>query len=478
MKNLNNYKSILYISLLFHVLAAVFSTGFQHFDEHFQIYEFLNFKLGNIPSSNLPWEFREQIRPWFQVFIYFLIYKPLSIFGVESPFVFAFIFRLFTSLFGLFALTRVWPLIKIWIKGERYQLLTWAMLNLTWFVPYIQVRTNSESFGISFFLWGMSVFLLAAVERKNLVYAGLFSGLLFGFSYLSRSQMAFMVAFLWFWGMFINKSGAKLLISSAITILVAIGLGVLFDYWGYGNLTFSTWHYFRTNFLEGIMSSVKQYPWWWYFRLALNRGIHPVSLPLIIVTVWGWWKLRKHPLTWATLPLFIFHCYVGHKELRYIFPIIILTPIFCGLFISTYRDKIEELYKKKWLRGIWKFCVYVNFLFLIIATFRAANPSVDFYKFVWKSEIKTLNVHGENPFTMLGLPLEFYKKKDLVINEVKSFPAEGEHYLFFNKGRFVKEMEKHTRCELIYLTYPKWVLKFNIGNWISRSRVWSIYKCL
>lgn len=473
-----NFKKVFYISLAFHIFAAIFSTGFQHFDEHFQIYEFLNYKLGNIPGTNLPWEFREQIRPWFQVFTYFGVYKSLGFVDITSPFIFAFIIRLITSLFGLFALTRLIPLIKLWIPSKKYQVMTWGFLNLSWFVPYIQTRTNSESFGISFFLWGMSIFLLLIENKKNLVRAGLVSGFLFGFSYLSRSPMAIMVAALWFWAIFINRSNVKLLLSTAVGILVVIGLGVIFDYWGYGSWTFSTWNYFEANFLKDALSSFGVDPWWWYFRLTFNRGIPLISLPIILVTLWGWCMYRKHPLTWVTLSLFIFHSYVGHKELRFIFPVIILVPIFLGLFLSHFSEKVEELYKKKWVRGIWKFVLVVNFTFLMIGSFRAANPSVDFYKFIWNSDIKEINVHGENPYTMLGLPLEFYKKEDLVINQVEKYPLSNEHYLFFNKGRFVKEMEKYSQCELIYLTYPKWVLNFNVGNWISRSRVWSLYKCL
>ena len=178
-----NYKNILLLSLVLHVLAAIFSTGFQHFDEHFQIFEFLNLKLGNIPASNLPWEYREQIRPWFQVFCYYLFYKPFQLIGIENPFFFAFLFRLVTSLFGLYSLTKLWPLIQKWIKSEQVQLITWGVLNLSWFVPYIQVRTNSESFGISFFLWGISVFLLALDKENRFIRNGLWAGLLFGFSY-------------------------------------------------------------------------------------------------------------------------------------------------------------------------------------------------------------------------------------------------------------------------------------------------------
>lgn len=480
---LNNFKNIFYVSLALHFFAAIFSSGFQHFDEHFQIYEFLNLKLGGTDSSNLPWEYREQIRPWFQVYVYFILHKGFSLIGIKSPFIIATLFRIITSMFGLFALTRIIPLLKIWIKSEKHQILTWGFLNFCWFVPYIQTRTNSESFGISFFLWGLSLFVIALEKNEKLVKAGLLSGLLFGLAYLSRSQMAFCVAFLWFWAIIIKRAKISFLASSAFTILVAIGLGVFFDYWGYGNWTFSTWHYFRTNFVEGIMSNVQQYPWWWYFRLCITRGIAPVSLPLTLVTVWGWYKYRKHPVTWATLPLFIFHCYVGHKELRYIFPIIIIAPIYLGFFVRDYSEKIGDILKKTWGKILWKFVVGVNILFLMVGTFRAANPAVNFYSFVWKNEqIKEINVHGENPFTMLGLKLEYYKKKELIISDVRDVKTfldglTDEKYLFFNKGRFVMEMESNSRCTLKYLTYPRWLLNFNVGNWISRSRVWSLYLC-
>lgn len=478
-----NFKNIFYVSLAFHLFTTIFSTGFQHFDEHFQIYEFLNFKLGNIPSSNLPWEFQSQIRPWFQVFIYFLFQKTINFVGITSPFISAFVFRLVTSLLGLYSLTKLYPLIKRWIPEEKYQIQTWAFLNLCWFVPYIQTRTNSESFGASFFILGLSIFVLAVEDKKNLFLAGVTSGIFFGLSYLSRSQMCFAVAFIWIWGLIFNKEQWKTLLGSALSIVLVIAVGALFDFWGYGEWTFSTWNYFKANFLDGVLKTHSQFPWYWYLRWAYTRGIAPISIPIIIATLWGWWKLKKHPLTWATFPFFLFHSYVGHKELRFIFPMILLTPIYLGLFVFRFKDKVNSLNEKKWFRGIVKFIIGVNFLFLIIASFRAANPSANFYQYVWNNpEVKEIKVHGENPYTMLGLPLEFYKDKSLKITQVENLEEylsnlQGEEFLFFNKGRFVSQMEGNKICSLQYLTYPKWVLKFNIGNWISRSRVWSLYKC-
>jgi hypothetical protein len=59
----------LLVSLALHLLAAIFSTGYQNSDEHFQILEFLNAFLGRTPVATLPIEYARMIRPWFQPFI-------------------------------------------------------------------------------------------------------------------------------------------------------------------------------------------------------------------------------------------------------------------------------------------------------------------------------------------------------------------------------------------------------------------------
>src|SRR5690349_12493433 len=52
------------IALALHIIAAVRSGGFYHNDEHFQIVEFVNAKLGRSPPVDLPLEYRELMRPW------------------------------------------------------------------------------------------------------------------------------------------------------------------------------------------------------------------------------------------------------------------------------------------------------------------------------------------------------------------------------------------------------------------------------
>src|SRR5207244_3098177 len=89
-------KRWLLISAGLHLVAAVFSLGFYHTDEHFQILEFLNYLLGLSPASDLPIEFHRQIRSWMQPGIYFVLLKALSVVGVKNPFFWALAIRLFS----------------------------------------------------------------------------------------------------------------------------------------------------------------------------------------------------------------------------------------------------------------------------------------------------------------------------------------------------------------------------------------------
>jgi phosphatidylinositol glycan class B len=48
-------------AFILHLLAAIFSVGFYHTDEHFQILEFLNYKLGRSTGAELAVEFGQRM---------------------------------------------------------------------------------------------------------------------------------------------------------------------------------------------------------------------------------------------------------------------------------------------------------------------------------------------------------------------------------------------------------------------------------
>src|SRR3954447_23350410 len=92
-----DWRRSLVILALAVIVTAWFSETFYFPDEHYQILEFMAFKLGITPASELPWEFGAHIRPWFQPLVYFLIAKPLMVLGVKDMFVIVFLLRLLTG---------------------------------------------------------------------------------------------------------------------------------------------------------------------------------------------------------------------------------------------------------------------------------------------------------------------------------------------------------------------------------------------
>lgn len=58
------------ISLILHIFAGLNSAGVAHVDEHYQILEFVNYKLGLVSIDRLPWEFGFRMRAWIQPGLY------------------------------------------------------------------------------------------------------------------------------------------------------------------------------------------------------------------------------------------------------------------------------------------------------------------------------------------------------------------------------------------------------------------------
>jgi len=392
------------ISFFFHILAVFFSLGAHHPDEHFQILEFLNYKLGKTDASGLTWEFESQIRPWFQIYIYYYVIKFLNLFGVFSPFYYAFFFRLVSSLLGFSAICSFYPLIKKWFQKESNQILAWASINLFWFIPFFHARTSSENLSASVFFIAMSLFLTKISYLKDIKkpsFYGLICGLLLGACFLLRYQMGIMVAFFWFWALFLKKAPIKSLITCSIGIVLMSALGIVIDHWGYDAWTFAPWNYLHTNIFLDKASSFGVDPWWFYFTETLVKGIPPFSIIMILATLVFWAKFPKHPLTWITLPFIIAHSSIAHKELRFIFVVISVTPIFLIFCYEKYYNNLNSILKYRCTKPLLKATVGINFVLMLLSIFTPPEPSINLKNFI-HNKIHSKTIHY---FSHLHVPL-------------------------------------------------------------------------
>jgi phosphatidylinositol glycan class B len=174
-------RTLLLAGALLCALAAWCTIGYHHPDEHFQIWEFANYKLGNIPASDLPWEFPAQMRPGLQPFIAYYMVVAAKAIGVSNPFVQVFLMRL---LCGAAAMFVYWKWSE-WLERDlkHPNTVRWMRLGLLffWLMPYLNVRFSSENTSAISFFGGLLLFApTARISKKQVQLAIATSGIAFG----------------------------------------------------------------------------------------------------------------------------------------------------------------------------------------------------------------------------------------------------------------------------------------------------------
>ena len=484
-----------FIGFFIHCVFAIFSTGFHHFDEHFQVLEFLNAKLGKTPLNELPWEYHHKMRSWTQPGLYYLMAKFCSFLSIENPFFWVFSFRLFTSLIGWLSICSLSLTVFFLFKEDVRRKWAVILLHLTWYIPYIQTRPSSEGMGTNIFILGLSMLIWGLMRQKSQgkfpMSFALVSGIFFGLSFTFRFQLGFVVMFCWFWMIFIQKIHIKSAIGVAGGIISMIFLEVLVDYWGYGEWTFTPWNYVHDNLvlLDKGREHLQPYmsPWWSYFKFSFMRGVPPLSLILIVAQLFFWFKRPLHLLTWATLPLLVIHSMVSIKSMRYLFPIIVLTPLTL-IELPTLLKLNLTFFKKKWIKVTLKGLLVLNCLLLVFLVFKPAEKMVDLYHYIYKNKINEIYIKGENPYSFVTLPVYYYKPDKL--NLIFKNPTKQKKKFWYfisqinrqNKIDMLKTNNKTIKidnfsCQPKYLKYPLNLLKFNIGNWQKNSKIWGLFYC-
>lgn len=318
------------------ILAAViavtawFSDLFYFPDEHYQVLEFMSYRLGITPASDLPWEFSARIRPWFQPLVYFLIARPLMFLGLKDIFAIVFVLRLATGMFSLLALARYAKALLPTIEGEEERRAFVRYLPLLGFLPYLFVRTSSENFSAASFALGLAT-ALGEKSARRLALAGLLCGLAFE----SRYQTGLLGLGLIAWLAMIARVRAPALAAFIGGGMAALAIGVLADRWGYGQFVFPPLGYIGVNLVQGVAAhQFGREPVFAYLYLLPAQIFFAITLVLMAGMAAMWLRNPRHAVSWVTLPFVLAHVAVAHKEARFLFPLAILATAFPVLGLS------------------------------------------------------------------------------------------------------------------------------------------------
>ena len=364
-----------------------------------------------------------------------------------------------------------------WDRISNDVLRRWFLiLSFTlWFVIYIGVRFSSENWSGLLFAIGFSYYFLN--QRRKYIYFFIV-GLLLGLSFLFRYQAAFLIFGFSLWLLLIKKERFTKIISIVFGFVFIAFTGILIDKWFYGEWTITAWNYFAQNILEDKASGFGVEPWWWYITKSIEKGVPPISILFIaaffIVSIFK----TKSPVIWSIVPFFLIHSTIGHKEIRFLFPISFFIPIIIIMGIEVLQKKyIQNLSSNKYMRSFMKLIFIVNAGVLLVVMFKPADSQISLYHKLYKN-YKEPTIHyclEGNPYHRV-LDIYFYKRNSLTVESIKSMDdiPEGKNKLVVMEHR--DEFNNPRLGKLVYTTFPDWILKFNFNNWQDRSHSWYVYE--
>lgn len=454
------------LALLVHGVAAWFSVGWHHPDEHYQLIEFTYSITGEKNASTLPMEFAAEMRPSIQVWLTYTILKCAGFLQLTNPFMLAFLLRLFTAVLCIVSSLQLQRALSF--THAHLQRTHLILLLFGWCLVYMHVRFSSETWSAALFVLGISMLLM----KKQ----GFWTGLILGLSFAFRFQMGFALVGVGVY-LLLQRTSAKYLLWLCAGGLLSIGFATWLDSVFYGNLVFTPYTYFYQNIVNKVAAGFGVSPWYWYFSQSVEQLIPPFSLMVVAGFVLLLLQPAYRLIGFAALFFVLGHSAVGHKELRFIFPMLFFAPLAAIIVWQWVYERLNKAtYKKLW-NGMARLFVPVNAVALLIILFKPAHELAHVYKFTYQLPAgSTLYYTRHNPFMSGSNEATFYKKKDLTVLPFTEYKPAINSYVITEEP--LVPSIPNAKPLLVYTSIPDWLYAFNFNNWIGRSNQYMIYEVL
>jgi phosphoglycerol transferase MdoB-like AlkP superfamily enzyme len=169
------------------------------------------------------------------------------------------------------------------------------------------------------------------------------------------------------------------------------------------------------------------------------------------------WLYRKHPITWITIPFFLLHQYLGHKEMRFLFPILPFAPIIFALIadkIALIKQFNSNIILIKLMKVIFFIALIINSALLILVMFLPSSKET----VMWE---KCLSDIPEKPelVTILTpdigeLEMHFYNVKNInIVSSRQEIPVheileKHRHETIYYAARKIKHLDELEESKL------------------------------
>jgi phosphatidylinositol glycan class B len=258
-------------------------------------------------------------------------------------------------------------------------------------------------------------------------------------------------------------------------------VGVLFDYWLYGEWVCTFWNYLYQNMFLGKAASFGVEPWYWYFIQLFEQAIPPYSVLLLIGFFALLYKHPKNIITWSSFMFLIGHLLVAHKELRFLFPLSYFVPFMVLTGISFVKSISSLIPYQYVLNFFGKAFFVINPILLVLICIKPANEIGDLFSHLSniKTE-KTLLYKDNSPYRLTPQEASFYVNDKLNIFQIDSFLTQfninsSDTALFYSEDLNFKSIGGLQIVGTAWTNTPDWLRKLNFNNWLDRRNNYTLY---
>ena len=353
---------ILFVGILFRLLAVIFARGFGWIDDQFLIVEIAQSWVdGSDYYKWLPWTPGNEGPKGFSFFyvgINYVVFIVLEFLGLTHPEGKMFVVRLIHAAWSLLIITYGYKLAKNFRSERSARLIAW-LLAIFWMFPFLSVRTLVEFVSVPFLM--IAYHLATKEEKKVNLMTWIWIGFLFGIAINIRYQTALIGGGVGLVLLF-QRKWVQATMTLAGALLALVLFQGLVDYLIWGKPFAQVIAYISYN-----VSSAGEYtvgPWYHYILFLLGAMIPPVSIFIFLGYARGYKKLL---IIFVPILLFIaFHSWYPNKQERFMITIIPLLFVAGIIGWKMFADgALNPPGMRKLIRGSWIFFLIMNFVLLL-----------------------------------------------------------------------------------------------------------------
>lgn len=409
----------LYLMIGVYLIAAWFSEGYAHADEHYQILEFAAYHIHHYPYT-YPWELAAQIRPTFQIWVVIWLYKMAAFLSWQiSPFMLAFLTRALTGCLSALSCYVFVGAFQYQLNSPNKRIYLLLLSAFGYMALSSAVRFSSETVSAVVFLLGFSLLFYQVLSKHYVTY--FIAGVFLGLAFIIRYQLGLMIFGLIAWLVVFRKMPPTKFGIMLLGIVMICGLGVYLDSLFYGKITYTAWRYFELNILQDKVSAFGKSSIWTYLNIVT---MFPYGLLFVFSSLFFIINFPKHVITWVLVPFILVHCLIGHKEMRFLIPILGLMPFVLIYSFQSLQTKYPHRFTGARLAALNKPIWILNGFAVFYVVF-IAHLDFRIYKYIWThynhtpvflNYIKQGDLFADNS-VLLNMPLRFYVPESLYIHK-------------------------------------------------------------